>query len=50
MNTVTVGDVLVAYTESGLAESDFPPVVFVHGLGEDRRSWAGAQALSLIHI
>ncbi|MBY4573969.1 alpha/beta hydrolase [Gordonia paraffinivorans] len=50
MNTVTVGDVLVAYTESGLAESDFPPVVFVHGLGEDRRSWAGAQAdLAEVH-
>ncbi|MEO9327482.1 alpha/beta fold hydrolase [Gordonia aurantiaca] len=44
MNTVSVGDILVAYTESGLAESDFPPVVFVHGLGEDKRSWAGTQA------
>jgi pimeloyl-ACP methyl ester carboxylesterase len=33
----TVGDLRVAYTDSG---GDGAPVVFVHGLAEDRRSWA----------
>lgn len=35
----TVGDSTVAYTEHGAG----PPVVFVHGLAEDRASWAVQQ-------
>ncbi|MQA06379.1 MAG: alpha/beta fold hydrolase [Streptosporangiales bacterium] len=34
-----VGDITVAYTEQGAG----PPVVFVHGLAEDRASWAVQQ-------
>ena len=34
-----LGDIEVGYTERGAG----PPVVMVHGLAEDRRSWALAQ-------
>ena len=37
---VRLGDIEVGYTARG----DGPPVVMVHGLAEDRRSWAHAQA------
>lgn len=37
--TVTVGDLDVAYTEAGAGR----PVVLVHGLAEDRSSWATQQ-------
>ena len=36
---VRLGDIEVGYTERG----DGPPAVMVHGLAEDRRSWALAQ-------
>jgi 3-oxoadipate enol-lactonase len=36
---VAIGDIRVAYTATG----DGPPVVLVHGLAEDRRSWAPQQ-------
>jgi 3-oxoadipate enol-lactonase len=36
---VAIGDTRVAYTAAG----DGPPVVLVHGLAEDRRSWAPQQ-------
>ena len=36
---VRLGDIEVGYTERGRG----PPVVMVHGLAEDRRSWAVAQ-------
>lgn len=39
--TATVGDLEVAYTESGPA--DRTPVVLVHGLAEDRATWANQQ-------
>jgi 3-oxoadipate enol-lactonase len=36
---VVIGDIRVAYT----ADGDGPPVVLVHGLAEDRHSWAPQQ-------
>src|SRR5690606_29628214 len=39
VGTVEVGDVEVAYTEAGEGR----PVVFVHGLAEDRATWAVQQ-------
>lgn len=40
MRRIPVGDIEVACTERG----EGPPVVLVHGLAEDRRSWATVQA------
>lgn len=40
MSVVTVGDIDVAYTEAGHGT----PVVLVHGLAEDRTTWAPQQA------
>jgi 3-oxoadipate enol-lactonase len=40
MTTVTIADLDVAYTESGSGR----PVVLVHGLAEDRTTWALQQA------
>lgn len=37
----TVGDIEIAWTEAGPAEGR--PVVLVHGLAEDRRTWAAQQ-------
>ncbi len=39
MSTVRIGDIDVAYTEAGSGR----PVVLVHGLAEDRRTWAVQQ-------
>lgn len=39
MSIVTLGDIEVAYTEAGTGK----PVVFVHGLAEDRATWAVQQ-------
>ena len=40
MSTVMVGDITVNYTTAGSG----PPVVLLHGLAEDHRSWSHVQA------
>lgn len=41
MSTVQIGDITVAYRESGSGDT---PVVLVHGLAEDKTSWAPTQS------
>ncbi|WP_035756146.1 alpha/beta fold hydrolase, partial [Gordonia alkanivorans] len=43
MTTVQIGDITVAYAEAGSGESDSTPIILVHGLAEDSRSWADTQ-------
>lgn len=46
MSTATIGDIEVAYTETGAGA----PVVLIHGLAEDRHTWSNQQAaLSEFH-
>ncbi|MBV2182807.1 MAG: alpha/beta hydrolase [Castellaniella sp.] len=46
MNQVTINDIDVAYTEHGAGD----PLVFVHGLAEDRHTWRAQQhALGRFH-
>lgn len=40
MNMVSIGDITVHYKSAGLG----PPVVLLHGLAEDHRSWSHVQA------
>lgn len=43
MTMVSIGDLTVNYSEQGSDESTSAPIVLVHGLGEDGRSWAHTQ-------
>lgn len=43
MTTLTIGDLSVAYTSLDSPDAGGLPVVFVHGLAEDRHSWAVIQ-------
>ena len=42
MNTVLIDDIRVSFTESGVGQSS-PKVVLIHGLAEDKGSWAHTQ-------